>query len=55
MTQIQAAQIRELRLRGAGYKSIATMTGLTRDIVRNYCKSHGLDGLCSDLTVNMKE
>ena len=36
MTQIQATQIRELRLRGAGYKSIATATGLTRDIVRNY-------------------
>lgn len=42
-------------MRGTGYKAIATITGLTRDIVRNYCKAHGLDGLCSDLTVNMKE
>lgn len=55
MTPIQATQIRELRMRGTGYKAIATITGLTRDIVRNYCKAHGLDGLCSDLTVNMKE
>ena len=44
MTDFQAKQIRELRLRGAGYKSIASAVGLSRDTVRNYCKSHGLDG-----------
>ena len=42
MTQAQADQITELRLKGAGYKSIGTVVGLSRDIVRNYCKSHGL-------------
>ena len=26
-------------MRGAGYKAIASATGLSRDIVRNYCKS----------------
>ena len=27
----------------------------TRDIVRNYCKTHALDGFGVDLTANMKE
>lgn len=55
MTDLQAAQIRELRVQGAGYRSIASVVGLSRDIVRNYCKSHGLDGYATALTVNMKE
>ena len=42
MTEYQESQIRGLRMRGAGYKAIASATGLSRDIVRNYCKSHGL-------------
>ena len=55
MTDFQAKQIRELRLRGAGYKSIASAVGLSRDTVRNYCKSHGLDGYASALVLNVKE
>ena len=55
MTPYQARQIRDFRLRGAGYKAIATVTGLSRDIVRNYCKSHGLEGFAQELTINMKE
>ena len=47
MTPFQSRQIRDLRLRGVGYKGIASVTGLTRDIVRNYCKSHGLTVLVS--------
>ena len=53
MTDFQAKQIRELRLRGAGYKSIASAVGLSRDTVRNYCKSHGLDGYASALVLNV--
>ncbi|WP_051569340.1 hypothetical protein [Alkaliphilus transvaalensis] len=55
MTDFQAKQIRELRMRGVGYRAIASVIGLSRDIVRNYCKTHGLDGLASELTINMKE
>lgn len=55
MTEYQEHQIRGLRMRGAGYKAIASATGLSRDIVRNYCKSHGLEGLASEFTMNMKE
>lgn len=54
MTQAQADQITELRLKGAGYKSIGTVVGLSRDIVRNYCKSHGLTGYASALTKNIR-
>lgn len=55
MTDFQAKQIRELRMRGVGYRAIASVVGLSRDIVRNFCKSHGLDGYASALTLNMKE
>jgi endogenous inhibitor of DNA gyrase (YacG/DUF329 family) len=55
MTELQAAQIRELRVQGTGYRAIASVVGLSRDIVRNYCKSHGLDGYAAVLTMNMKE
>ena len=44
MTDIQSKQIREFRMKGVGYKAIASVLGLSRDSVRNYCKSHGLDG-----------
>lgn len=55
MTDLQAAQIRELRVRGTGYRSIASVVGLSRDIVRNYCKAHGLDGYAAALTLNVRE
>lgn len=55
MTDFQTKQIRELRMRGVGYKAIASVVGLSRDVVRNYCKSHGLEGYATELTVNMKE
>ena len=44
MIEFQEKQIRDLRLQGTGYRAIASVVGLSRDIVRNYCKSHGLDG-----------
>ena len=55
MTEYQAKQIRDFRRHGAGYKAIASVTGLSRDIVRNYCKSHGLDGFAPiDLALDSK-
>ncbi|MEA4896874.1 MAG: RNA polymerase subunit sigma-70 [Christensenellaceae bacterium] len=44
VTDLQARQIREQRLKGCGYKAIASAVGLSRDLVRNYCRSNGLDG-----------
>ena len=55
MTNIQAKQIREFRMKGVGYKAIASVLGLSRDVVRNYCKSHGLDGYAAEVAVNMQE
>lgn len=54
MTEQQAKQIVEMRLKGIGYKSIGTVVGLSRDIVRNYCKYHGLTGYSSALTKNVQ-
>ncbi len=55
MTEFQAEQIENLRKQGVGYRSIGTIVGLSRDIVRNYCKSKGLDGYASEITVNIQE
>jgi hypothetical protein len=33
-----------MRNNGIGYKTIAREVGLTRDMVRNYCKSHDMAG-----------
>lgn len=54
MTAEQAAQIVEMRKKGVGYKSIATVVGLSRDIVRNYCRTHNLTGYASALTKNVQ-
>ena len=54
MTEQQAKQIVEMRLKGVGYKSIGTVVGLSRDIVRNYCKNHNLTGYTSALTKNVQ-
>lgn len=54
MTEAQAKQIVEMRLKGNGYKSIGSVVGLSRDIVRNYCKSHDLTGYASALTKNVQ-
>lgn len=55
MTDFQAKQIREFRMKGVGYRAIALLVGLSRDVVRNYCKNNGMEGLASDLKVNIKE
>ena len=55
MTEQQSRQIREMREQGIGYRSIALTVGLSRDIVRNFCKSRGLSGYGSALTRNIQE
>lgn len=44
MTDAQAVQIKELRMKGMGYRTIAETVGLTRDTVRNYCKANDMAG-----------
>jgi endogenous inhibitor of DNA gyrase (YacG/DUF329 family) len=53
--RISSEADQRLAPQGTGYRAIASVVGLSRDIVRNYCKSHGLDGYASVLTINMKE
>ncbi len=55
MTEVEKKKIREYRLHGVGYKAIASVLGLSRDAVRNYCKSHGLDGTAAVVFMNIKE
>lgn len=55
MTEEQAGQIKALRIEGKGYKAIASAVGLSRDIVRNYCKANGLDGYGEFAAVNLRK
>lgn len=55
MTDSQAAQIKELRKKGVGYKAIGSIVGLSRDIVRNFCKAHNLVGYASVISKNIQE
>lgn len=55
MTDAQAAQIKELRMQGEGYRAIGAAVGLSRDIVRNYCKANGMDGYAKATVMNLQE
>lgn len=52
VTDFQARQIREQRMKGCGYKAIASAVGLSRDVVRNYCRTHDLDGYAEVLATD---
>lgn len=52
MTDAQAVQIKELRMKGMGYRTIAETVGLTRDIVRNYCKANDMAGYAKATAMN---
>ena len=54
MTDEQAAQIEALRMQGKGYKAAATAVGLSRDIVRNYCRAKGIEGHGETVALNMQ-
>ena len=47
--------VQDLRMRGVGYRAIASTVGLSRDAVRNYCKSHGLDSYGAEQIENLRE
>ena len=55
MTKEQAAQIKELRMQGKGYKAAASVVGLSRDIVRNYCKANGMEGYGEAARLNLRK
>ena len=50
-----AKQITSLRLKGLGYKSIAVVVGTSKENVRYYCKTHGLDGKSDLVKLNFEE
>jgi hypothetical protein len=43
MNETMERQIRQLRLKGLGYKSIGLAVGTSKENVRYYCGKHGLD------------
>lgn len=55
MNETMGMQIRELRLKGLGYKSIGLAVGTSKENVRYYCKTHGLDGQADLVTMNFEE
>lgn len=55
MKELEKQQIRDLRLKGDGYKAIASVLGITRDTVRGYCKRQGLDGDSRVVSLNVEE
>ena len=55
MTEFQEQQIRLMREQGIGYRLIGNRLGLSRDIVRNYCRSRKLDGYGKALSKNLEE
>lgn len=44
MTEEQKNRIKELRMKGMGYRNISSETGIPRDTVRSFCRRNGLDG-----------
>ena len=54
MTKEQAERIKELRLQGKGYKAAASAVGLSRDIVRNYCRANGMEGYGEAAKLNLQ-
>ena len=55
MTTEEKERIKELRLKGMGYKAIASITGLSRDSVRGFCRRNGLIGVSAVVALNLEE
>ncbi|MCK9479286.1 MAG: RNA polymerase subunit sigma-70 [Firmicutes bacterium] len=53
MTKYQKNMIIDCRTKGMGYKAIGNVLGLSRDIVRGFCKRCGLDGAASVMQKNI--
>ena len=48
----QKNQIKELRIKGLGYKAIAGKLNLSRDSIRSFCKRNKLDGFAAIVNMN---
>lgn len=55
MTEKDRERIIKLRSQGLGYRSIAATLDLSRDIVRNYCKTMGLNGYGKEIIERNEE
>lgn len=55
MTKEQAERIRGFRMQGKGYKAVSSAVGLSRDIVRNYCKVNGMEGYGEAVRLNLQK
>lgn len=55
MNETMERQIRQLRLKGLGYKSIGLAVGTSKENVRYYCRKHGLDGRADLAALNFEE
>ena len=55
MTDLQKKQILNMRKNGEGYKTIANAVGLSRDQVRNFCKSRNMTGFGNVAALNTDE
>lgn len=44
LSSVQKRKVEQLRQEGMGYKRIVAELNISRDVVRNYCRSHGLGG-----------
>lgn len=53
-SSITTALIRQLRSQGVGYRQIANQLNLSRDAVRNYCKSNNLNGYREAVQANIQ-
>ncbi len=55
MTETQKKQILKMRKNGDGYKTIASFVGLSRDVVRTFCKSRNIAGFGKAAAMNINE
>ena len=55
MTEAEQNKITELRGMGLGYKAIAAKLGISRDMVRKFCKNNNLAGFAAAAKLNHAE
>lgn len=51
MTDNQRERIKDMRVKGIGYSTIANELGLTKDSVKAYCRTHNLGGMVAQVKV----
>ena len=55
MDEFQKKRICELRADGYGYKLIAAELGISRDVVRNFCRKHSLTGYIAGMDKDVRK